>query len=288
MGIRISRGADENGVFKRFLQTQPDLALMRWRYDGAHHERPDFVLLKERIGVELGEWLDPKQTKAARELERFEEEINEAAKRQDLTEFRKSFEPTPNARYGVIVQVRRVPSRCDKMPVVEALLVHLRTAKKPASGRERRFGVGTGPAEMPKNLSPFLSFIRIYEAASSVNLGISVARGGSFNPNDAVDALLALVRDKLERKRHRYEQTKTAKGLRQLWLLLHYGRGMRWNTPYDGLGLAEGRPLDEPTNRQIIGERVRKLIAEIGTGPFDRMFLLFDMTPGFQCMELFP
>jgi hypothetical protein len=116
----FSRGADEKGVFERFLQTQPDLTRLRWRYDGAHHERPDFVLLEEKIGVELGEWLDPEQTKASRELERFQAEINEAARHQNLTEFTRSFKPSPTARYGVIVHVRRVPSRRDKMPVVEA------------------------------------------------------------------------------------------------------------------------------------------------------------------------
>jgi hypothetical protein len=142
---------------------------------------------------------------------------------------------------------------------------------------------------MPKNLSPFLSFIRIIEARSqNLNLGISVSRASSFDANDAVNALVALIADKLVRKRCLYEKTKIDKGLQQLWLLVHYGRGMLWNTPYDGLGLAEGRPLDEQTNRQIIKERIRKFIDEIGAGPFDRVFLLFDMTPGFECMELFP
>lgn len=266
MGFLISRVAGEEEVFARFLQAQPNLTSRGWHYCGAHHERPDFVLPKERIGVELGEWLDPKQTEAARELDRFEREINEAARVQGVAEFSKSFKPSCETRYGAIVHVKRVPSRRDKALVVKALFGHLRAARKPANDRERRFGVGTGPAEMPKDLSPFFSFIRIREARQ-VNLGISVARGGSFSPNDAVNALLALIEDKMVGKRRLYEETKADKGLRQLWLLIHYGRAMIWNTPYDGLGVAEGRPLDEQANRQIVGERARRLIDEIGAGP---------------------
>jgi len=284
----ISRTADEQDVFRRFMQTQPDLAGAGWRYDGAHHKRPHFVHPEEKIGVELGEWLDPKQTRAARELDRFEREINQALNRQGPTEFRESFKPSSTARYGVLLDVAKVPSRREKVRVIEALLDHLRTAEKPKSDRERRLGIGCGPAEMPRKLSSFFSFIRITEGSRNISLGVSLSRTSSFDPNDAVNALLDLLKDKLSHKRCLYQKTKADKRLRQLWLVLHYGRAMRWNTPYDGLGLREGRPLDETTNRQIIKERARRLIGEIGSGPFNKVFLLFDMTPGFECLDLFP
>jgi hypothetical protein len=57
--IWIPRSADEQGVFKRFLETQRSLTRQHWRYDGANHERPDFVLPEEKIGVELAEWIHP-------------------------------------------------------------------------------------------------------------------------------------------------------------------------------------------------------------------------------------
>lgn len=172
--------------------------------------------------------------------------------------------------------------------MIQDLLDFLRTVKKPESDRDRKFGIGFGPAELPTNLLPFFSFIRIVEARRNLNLGISVSRAGSFNPDDAVIALLSQVKSKVLTKRGLYSSTKAEKKLQHLWLLLHYGRGLHYNTPSDGLGLKEGRPLDEKTNRQIIVERARKFIGETGAGPFDRVFLLFDMTPGFECMELFP
>lgn len=289
MGIWISHRADEKQVFKRFVETQPSLSRRRWRYDGAHHGRPDFVLLKEKTGVELSEWLDPAQTKTARELERFEKEIDQRAKRKGLTAFIKSLKPSSNTRYSVVLRVRRVPSRHCKAPVIEALLDFLRAVKKPESDRDRKFGVGFGREELPEDLKPVLFSIRISEARSpNLNVGMLVDRGGSFNPNDAVKVLLAQIKDKLVTKRVLYSKTKAQKGLRRLWLVVHYGRGLNWNSPYDGLGLACGRPLDEETSRQIIVERARQFIGEIGAGPFDRVFLLFNMMPGFECMSLFP
>ena len=62
----ISRSADETGVFRRFLATQSEYRQSQWEYCGANHERPDFVLLDEKIGIELGEWLHEDQTAAAR------------------------------------------------------------------------------------------------------------------------------------------------------------------------------------------------------------------------------
>jgi hypothetical protein len=67
-----------------------------------------------------------------------------------------------------------------------------------------------------------------------------------------VVALLEELRDKLLAKRHLYAEAKAAKQLNELWLLVHYGRGLLWNTPYHGLGLKHGRALDEDTSRQIL------------------------------------
>ncbi len=133
----ISRDADEKWVFKRFLETQPELRARRWRYEGGNHERPDFVLLKGRIGVELGEWLHEKQTKAARELDRFETEMRQAAHCRWMTAFTKSFKPSPIPRYAVIISVKKVPARQNKQAVIKALLDFLRNARRPGTAWER-------------------------------------------------------------------------------------------------------------------------------------------------------
>jgi len=237
----------------------------------------------------LVEWLDPVQTKGTRELERFEEEINQRAKRMRLTDFNKSFTPSSKTRYCVLLRVRVVPSRYSKAAVIEAVRDFVRTAKKPESDRNREFDVRFGRDELPEDLKPILSSIRILKTRSwNVNLGILVNRGGSVNSIGALNALLDQIKSKLVMRRGLYSRTKAEKALEQLWLVVHYARGLRWNTIYDALGLAEGRSLDEQTSRQIIVERAQKLIGEIGAGPFDRVFLLFNMTPEFECMELFP
>jgi hypothetical protein len=286
--IWIPSSADEQGVFKRFLETQRNLTRQHWLYAGANHERPDFVLSEEKIGVELAEWIHPKQMKVARETERFEAEINQAAEHSGLIEFTKSFELSPNTRFKIVLSVRTIIPRRSKERVIRGLLDYLRAAKKPETDRERKFGVGFSSGELPKNLTPYFCSVRIIEAPSrNFNFGITVNRSASFNPYDAVLALLDQIQSKVLTKRELYSNTKAEKKLQHLWLLLHYGRAMHYNTPYDGLGLKEGRPLDERTNRQIIVERAGEFIGEIGAGPFDRVFLLFDMTPGFECMELF-
>lgn len=283
----ISRKADEKWVFKRFVQTQPELHARRWRYEGGYHERPDFVLLKGRIGVELGEWLHRKQTAAARELDRFETEMGQAAHRRLMTAFTRSFKPSPTTRYAVVISVKKVPARQNKQAVIKALLDFLRKARRPGTAWERRHGVMVGQAELPDSLAPFVSSIQISEAPTqNLNLGIVINRAGSFDPEVAVEALLNGINDKLVTKRARYSRTKAEKGLHQLWLVIHYGRGMLWNTPYDGLGFKEGRPLDEHTSRQILVERAREFVSRVGTGPFDRVFLLFDVSPGLECFKV--
>jgi len=287
--VWISRDADEKWVFKRFLETQPELRARRWRYEGRYHERPDFVLLKGRIGVELGEWLHQKQTVAARELDRFETEMRQAAHRRRMTAFTKSFKPSSTTRYAVVISVKKVPARQNKQAVIKALLGFLRRARKSGTAWERRYGVMVGQAELPDSLAPFISSIQISESPTqNLNLGIVINRAGSFDPEVAVEALLNGINDKLVTKRDRYSGTRTEKRLRQLWLVVHYGRGMRWNTPYDGLGLKEGRPLDEHTSRQILVERAREFVSTVGAGPFDEVFLLFDVSPGLECFEVWP
>jgi len=61
----------ERGVFKRFIDSQPGFARLRWRY-GSDGDRPDFVWPRGRIGVELGEWLHQEQTRRSVELDRYE------------------------------------------------------------------------------------------------------------------------------------------------------------------------------------------------------------------------
>jgi hypothetical protein len=284
----ISRSADETEVFRRFLATQSEYRRSQWEYCGASHERPDFVLLDEKIGIELGEWLHEEQTAASREIDRFEKEINEAAVAHGLNAFTRALKASTEERYMTLVDVKTIPRRIDKGPAIEALLDFLRTARKPASDRELRFGVRYA-TELPEPLSDFFRSVHLRRLRpEDFNLGVNINRASSFDPKDAVQALLDELHDKLVAKGSLYSQSKSDRRLKQLWLVVHYGRGLRWNTPYHGIGLKEGQPLDEQTSRQIIAQRAHDFLSGVGAGAFDKVFLFFDMTPGSQAFEVWP
>ena len=103
-----------------------------------------------------------------------------------------------------------------------------------------------------------------------------------------MQALLDELHDKLVAKGSLYSQSKSDRQLKQLWLVVHYGRGLLWNTPYHGIGMKEGQPLDEQTSRQIIAQRAHDFISSVGARAFDKVFLFFDMTPGSQAFEVWP
>jgi hypothetical protein len=54
-----------------------------------------------------------------------------------------------------------------------------------------------------------------------MNLGFSINRASSFDPEDAVRALLEELRDKLVAKGQLYADAKAAKRLNALWLVVH-------------------------------------------------------------------
>ncbi|HXR25053.1 MAG TPA: hypothetical protein VN742_06810 [Candidatus Binataceae bacterium] len=258
----------------------------KWEHLGAGHEQPDFILVRESLGIELAEWLDEDQTKKAREFDRFEKEINEAAASSLMT-FAKSFQPSTEQRYMTLLELKALPRRNEKNVVIGHLLDFLGGARRPQTSWEQRFGVIH--VELPSELARVFRSIHFSCAPfESLNLGFTINRASSFDPEDAVQALLEELNDKLVAKRNLYYEAKAAKRISRLWLLVHYSRGLLWNTPYDGIGLKQGRSLDEHTSRQIIVERCHRFISGIGTGAFDRVFLFFDVSPGSQSLELWP
>jgi hypothetical protein len=284
----ISRTADETGVLKRFLETQPRYRNCHWEHCGGEHERPDFILASEMIGIELGEWLDPGQTARAREIDRFEREINERAAANGLAAFVKSLTNSTEERYMTLVDVKSLPRRKEKDSAIDLLLNFLKIAGKPETAWERKHGV-IYAAESPQALAAFFRSVHLRRLHSEdFNLGINLNRASSFDPEDAVRALLDELQDKLIAKGPLYAQSKSDRQLKQLWLVVHYGRGLLWNSPYHGIGLKEGRPLDEQTSRQIIAQRAHDFTSGVGAGAFDRVFLLFDVTPGSQALEVWP
>jgi hypothetical protein len=103
-----------------------------------------------------------------------------------------------------------------------------------------------------------------------------------------MQALLDILRDKLETKRELYWQARRARNLKELWLVIHYSRGFLLNSPYHGIGLRADKPVDEMTSRQI-SERARGFVAGVTGSTFERVFLFFDyLTPGPDCRAIWP
>jgi len=276
----------ERGTFERFLRFQPALGTASWRYLGAHHERPDFVSA-DNIGIELGEWLHEAQTQRAREIDRFEEEIIAGAGARGMTTFLKSFEAAEAPRYQVALHVGEVPTRRMRPAIVTTLLDFLETCGKPATPRELGYGTVYGSADLSPALGRYFATVRLV-CAPKINLGLTVSRGGSFDPQDALSALLEVMRGKLETKRTLYQEVRRVRNLIALHLVVHYGRGVLWNSPYHGIGLREGKAVDEMTSRQVISDRASAYVASVTGGAFDRVFLFFDLGAGSECRALGP
>jgi hypothetical protein len=276
----------ERGTFERFLRLQPTLGIAPWRYLGADHERPDFVSA-DNIGIELGEWLHEAQTQESREIDRFEEEIITGAGARRMTAFLKSFEAAEAPRYQVALHVAAVPPKRKRSVIVTTLLDYLETCTKPATRRELRYGKVYGPSDLSPELGRYFATVHLVHAPK-INLGLTVSRGGSFDPQDALNALLEVMRDKLGTKYPLYQEARRAKHLNALQLILHYGRGFLWNTPYHGIGLREGKPVDEMTSRQVISDRASAYVASVKGGAFDHVFLFFDLGAGSECRTLWP
>jgi hypothetical protein len=276
----------EKGVFERFLATQDALRTKSWTYIGAHHGRPDFVSA-DGVGVELAEWLHEGQTRTSREIDRFEEKIVSTAERRGLTAFLKSFEASEERRYQVALHLREVPRRRCWPKLTNELLEFLLVCPKPSSGREIEHGMVFG-ASLSRELGRYFATVHVLRVRNEISLGIGISRGGSFDPKDAVDALREVLHDKIERKRELYRKTREEKSLLALDLVVHYGRGLIWNSPYHGIGLRQGKAVDEMTSRGIVTDQARLCVAGLGPSAFDQVFLFFDFGSGSDCRKIWP
>ena len=187
-----------------------------------------------------------------------------------------------------VIHVRKVPKERGRKEITKRLLDFLVACDKPRSAWELRNGRTFGQAELPEALGDYFATVQIRCATGNINLGLSIARGGSFASKDALEALLTVMRDKLATRQDLYQKTRRERELEALHLLVHYGRGFVWNTPYHGIGLREGRSLDEPTSRQVISEHASRYAASVNGGAFDRIFLLFDLGIDSDCRLIWP
>ena len=277
----------ERGVFKRFIAVQPGFAVRRWRYAGRNSDRPDFIVRRDHIGVELGEWLHPEQTRRSIQFDKYESAIIRAAKQRRLTSFLKSFKPSDAERYTVIVTVKSLPRPADWTETIKGLLTFLAKAPSPSTNFERRWGRLFGPGELPAQLEPSFACVRVCIAGES-NLGIRLNRAASGDPEDAYIALEKLLHNKIVKKGSLYRAAKQSKALAELWLVVHYGRAFAINSPFEGIGIRQGLGADAETSLQLVIDRAHEFIGHAAGQPFDCVVMLWDFWPSGLCFDLWP
>jgi hypothetical protein len=260
-------------MFKTFRAVQPQLQGRAWRYNGAGGARPDIIVSGPAIGIELAELLHQAQTQQARERERFEGEVRQAARRRGLRSYLRSFSP-PKTRFAVGLDVRAVPPARTRQQVIRDVLDFIRRTRKPTTTRELLHGITITRSALPTSLNPFFDGIRISIPRGRFNPGLEVSVGGAYDPHDADTALAAVLRTKIQNPN--YGPTKVTASLREMWLVVYYDRGVLWNTPYRGVRIGMG---GHSTDEAAVAANARQVLRRSGSGAFDRIFLFFPHRP---------
>jgi hypothetical protein len=233
-------------------------------------------------GVELGEWLEPAQTKRFAQLDEYESEVVGAAHEQGLTRFRKSFADSNVRRYAALVTVKSLPPRAKRSRVTSCLVDFLASAAPPSGDHEHINRSKFGQGELPEPLRPFFHSATIWVARHRFNPGIKLNHGASADAPAVLNALEKLLEKKLVKKGNLYRRAQESEGLAELWLVVHYGRGFAINSPFESLAETPSQSL------QQIVDSAHNLICRAKGQPFDRIVMFWDLVPRAFCFELWP
>jgi hypothetical protein len=276
----------ETEALRAFASTQQAL----WGKDPkrARGEQPDFVYEEEGIGVELARWAHERESQTERESKRLQDEIGEAVKRLNLTQFDLGREQI--LRWRVLVRRRalRFPRNTQRSRIIEDLLTFLAAEANRFEGRGQDNGwfvVTLDPDRLPVSVRPFIESITLWRTPPGVlNLGITLGSPDRpYVPEDALAPLESILRKKIVEKEDTYRAARRLENLRELWLVV-YADEVLWNSQSYS-GIADGL-FDETKDRKEIVTRERALLSGIGAGPFDKVFLMFPWDPFYPSVFL--
>ena len=264
---------EEKLLFETFLATHPEfLDIKTWK---PGPEPPDVIATDfhaRKIGIELTEWLDKRQTTPS------------IADQENQMKWLVALDAENHARphsfqyaqiwfrNGTRFSQREEWSFCQEF---YRLIAHV------DDNWEREMG-GT----LQKIWNDFSSYPtlgkRVYlirfEDRTPFKPGrwvIGTPKGGAFDPRWATEALLERIEEK--KNKPNYAKLKAEHELSELVLLLHYGiRGILHNWPFEGINWK----LED-----ILREARKNL--EKDSGPFDRVFLYLAFNEG-QLFSLYP
>jgi hypothetical protein len=252
---------------------------------------PDFLIdiSGKKIGIEMTEWLDPRQTEdyeAMRDFElKFREIASASAIKEDIPAAwgLDSIAVDLEVREGSGGRMRFPRTDKDRLQIVSALWTFLRDQASTqiedssdpyaATGRSSMTPFSrffTNP-QLPETLRVYLDFVNIRSPSLGETVDVRINRGGVWTPVWGRDALLRVLAQKMTRYSD-LERIKREKGLDQLHLVVYYDMAMWANTPYRGFQLMAGTPL-MTAEASVTGE-ARNYLAQTGKVPFEEVYLV--------------
>lgn len=283
--------AAEKAIFEFFVKTLPNFAgesLREWVQPS--QDPPDVCCVTvsgQRIGIELGEWLNQSQITRAKGLEAIEESIVTAIGPQpdnDLGNIyfgwiharpRVRVKPadTQSFRSEIFALAREIDSRWESEPAWWSPQgVHYDDfARYPVVGKyltaitffPRLHYVGWPPhGQMQKRQWP-----------SGEDWLIFPENGGAYSEGSSVDALLTILAKKVARYASKPSQIQ----MDAFYLLIHFNQGLLYNTP-----------VETPFFKYEDAARVASEFISDDPGVFDKIFLLLAFEPGQRVFQLYP
>lgn len=268
---------EEKITFGNFRATYPEFAGRDVAcQDGP--DPPDFICVDSegwRVGVELGEWLNPGQMAANVEREQQEDSFLDVLGSENE-------EPPKNiglvwlgTRAGVALDKADAETFSREMYACIGDLDH-RWPKNP----EWHWPQGYVHTDFSKYscLAKYIQTLHLrsrehYPTIRGSQWICFPARGGAYSPRDAVDVLLDLLRKKTAMYARLHQQER----LDELYLVAYYDRALIYNTPYFAPGVT-------------LVDVARLAAAEVARcpGPFQKVFLFNALPQDRQVIQLWP
>jgi hypothetical protein len=267
----------EKIIFESFVNFSPEFAGRPVKCEEGP-DPPDYICVDDagnRIGVELGEWLNEQQTRESKERERLENSYCSVIK---------SEEQEPPHHVGSVYLSTKLGLRLDADDRVgfkgELLqcIQHIDDGWSENRDRDDPQGYNLDDFDGYPSLAKYLTGLQFRSRRRIDTIkGISWIgfrpRGGAYSPKSAVEALLDLLR----KKGNKYAGIHTEQNLAELFLIVYYDQALIHNTPYFGIdfGMAE-----------VVA--IASVEVARNPGPFQKIFLFNSIIQDIAVYRLWP